>query len=150
MWGEPSLVFDGYRRRSREDLELVTSLLLVPSLTVRLFVPPPSHVCVACTWTALPFYTLMLYPYLYVYLRTAVFCNRKSDKMDFRKTTKRFIRLIWSWPIGLLVGRDSDWLRNGRSVCRIPLGARFSATVQTGAEVHPTSYSVCTCFSPLV
>jgi hypothetical protein len=39
------------------------------------------------------------------------------------------------------VGRvaQSVWLRAGRSVDRIPVGARFLAHVQTGPGVHPAS-----------
>ena len=33
----------------------------------------------------------------------------------------------------------SDWLRAGRSEDRIPVGARFSAPVQTEPEAHPAS-----------
>jgi hypothetical protein len=33
----------------------------------------------------------------------------------------------------------SDWLRAGRSGDRIPVEARFSATVQTGPGAHPAS-----------
>ena len=42
----------------------------------------------------------------------------------------------------LLVGRDSDSLRAARSGHRIPVVARFSVPVQTGTEVHPTSYTM--------
>ena len=33
----------------------------------------------------------------------------------------------------------SDWLRAGRSKDRIPVGARFSAPIQTGSATHPAS-----------
>ena len=33
----------------------------------------------------------------------------------------------------------SDWLRAERSGIRIPVGARFSAPVQTGPGAHPAS-----------
>ena len=35
----------------------------------------------------------------------------------------------------------SDWLRSGLSDDRIPVGARHSASVQTGPEDHPASYT---------
>ena len=33
-------------------------------------------------------------------------------------------------------------LRAGRSGCRIPVGARFSVSVQTGPGTHPASYTL--------
>jgi hypothetical protein len=38
----------------------------------------------------------------------------------------------------------SDWLRAGRSVDRIQVGARFSAPVQTGPGAHPASCTMAT------
>ena len=39
-------------------------------------------------------------------------------------------------------GQYSDSLRTGRSRDRIPVGARFTAPVQTGPGAHPASYTM--------
>ena len=41
-----------------------------------------------------------------------------------------------------IVGRDSDWLRAGRSGDRIPVKARFSAPVQTVPGAHPAYFTM--------
>ena len=41
----------------------------------------------------------------------------------------------------VLESKWTDCLRVGRSGDRIPLGARFSAPVQTGPETHTASYN---------
>ena len=46
---------------------------------------------------------------------------------------------FWSTHIFL-----NDWLWAGRSGDRIPVGARFSATVQTGPGAHPASCTMAT------
>ena len=40
------------------------------------------------------------------------------------------------------LSRYSDLLRTARSGYRMPVGARFSAPVQTGPEAHPASYTM--------
>jgi hypothetical protein len=49
--------------------------------------------------------------------------------------TARYLFLLWT----SYRSRYSDCLRAGWSGDRIPVGARFSAPVQTGLEAHPAS-----------
>jgi hypothetical protein len=46
------------------------------------------------------------------------------------------------------VGRDSDSLRAGRPGDRIPVGAGFSAPIQTSPGTHPPSYTTAPGLSP--
>ena len=46
--------------------------------------------------------------------------------------------------------RYIDWLRAGRSGDRIPVGAKFSAPVQTSPEAHPASCTMGTGSFPWV
>ena len=48
------------------------------------------------------------------------------------------------------LSRYSESLRPGRSKDRIPVGARFSAPVQTGPGAHPASYTMGTGSFPRV
>jgi hypothetical protein len=50
------------------------------------------------------------------------------------------IRIFFLTP--RLLGRYSDWLRDGRSGGRIPMWVRFSAPVLTGPRAHPASYTM--------
>jgi hypothetical protein len=60
------------------------------------------------------------------------------------KTMKIFgamcvLSLIYSYVEPGYRSRYSDSLRVGRSGNQIPVGARFSAPIQTGCEAHPAS-----------
>jgi hypothetical protein len=48
------------------------------------------------------------------------------------------------FKVGRVACQYNNWLRSGRSGHRIPVGARFSAPVQTGPGAHPASCTMCT------
>ena len=60
-----------------------------------------------------------------------------------KKTKARYIINVYlsscTVPVYAERSRHSDWLRAGRSEDRIPVGARFSAPVQTGPGAYPAS-----------
>jgi len=68
-------------------------------------------------WTCAHYYPL-------IYFRFLPFGKKKPTKNELRAGQ---------------LGQHSDWLWIGRSGDRIPVGARFSARVQTGPGVQPAS-----------
>ena len=67
---------------------------------------------------------------------------------DFSFSHTQFHYHIYWVPVA--GSRYSDSRRAGRSGDRIPVGARFSAPVQTGPGAHPASYTICTGYFPAV
>ena len=66
---------------------------------------------------------------------------RSKDRLCVRHTFKFSLSHSNQTWVGQR-SRYSDWLRDGRSGDRIPVGARFSAPVQTGSGAHPASCTV--------
>ena len=66
-----------------------------------------------------------------------------------RNTLRNSVELSYIWWAGKR-SRYSDWLRAGGSGDRIPVGARFSAPVQTSPGAHPPSCTMGTGSFPRV
>jgi hypothetical protein len=103
----------------------------------------PTFLCLA--WPCIPV-TSSIIALRKFYRRTKPRINRILTSITVTRT------LYIGWPenkftLHIFVGRDSSvgiatTLRTRRSGDRIPVGARFSAPVQTGPGAHPVSYTM--------
>jgi len=75
--------------------------------------------------------------FIFTFLWTQPNClvTRESQFDKLRGLGK--IAIVWTIKWAGQLSRYSDWLRAGLSGDRIPMGARFSAPVQTGSGNHP-------------
>ena len=70
-----------------------------------------------------------------------VFYHGSISRGILKLTVKHVIYYVANLGCGYLI-QYSDWLRAGWSGDRIPVGARFSAPVQTGSGAHQASCTV--------
>jgi len=75
-------------------------------------------------------------------INSAEILTRGFSKTKQGATDSTSIFCVQVWLVFRMQFTDNDSLRAGRSEDQIPVGARFSAPVQTGPGPHPASYTM--------